>query len=314
MHAEAFAETCTKEIQSLNFNNFRNTIFCNHGFSIATSMASLGPKKVTSAASPMSLWWVLLSAWGWRLAVDEIGTTMMKNPCRLLKFVTFAAMKFNHRTSTTFEKRPLHSRILHRHLYAIFRPKEKNLGMFSGQRSTPGNGLSRQPCDCRLEEKTIHFFGPCLNWLLISIDFACISRSTPRSESELFPVCMVWSTAGFSMMEPYRFEAVWKPMERLRTTCQHHHFIRGQRIMEAMPHSGRSGRDFFLKIVIPKSELVGISPQGRLWSHWCGERFPGDIATVVGHCFQRWYWPELVKFVVISETNLVLNRFDCNWL
>ena len=42
------------------------------------------------------------------------------------------------------------------------------------------------------------------------------------------------------------------------------------------------------------------------------ERCHGDIATLgVGHCFQRWYWPELVKFVVISETNLVLNSFDC---
>ena len=30
-------------------------------------------------------------------------------------------------------------------------------GMFSGQRSIPGNGLSRQPRDCRFEEKKLHF-------------------------------------------------------------------------------------------------------------------------------------------------------------
>ena len=35
--------------------------------------------------------------------------------------------------------------------------------MFSGQRSIPGNGLSRQPRDCRFEEKKTPLSDPCLN-------------------------------------------------------------------------------------------------------------------------------------------------------
>ena len=58
-----------------------------------------------------------------------------------------------------------------------------------------------------------------------------------------------------------------------------------QRIMEAIAHSGPCGRDFFLKIAMPKSELVGISPSRTplvtlMWRDVMATLLPLGLGTV----------------------------------
>ena len=70
------------------------------------------------------LWCCRVFRWQiWKIIYPGHDHPTQRPPCRhpprdlTSAFVTFS-MKFNHRTSTIFEKRSLRSRILHRHLYA----------------------------------------------------------------------------------------------------------------------------------------------------------------------------------------------------